>query len=580
MKASSPKIAVALILLLSLLLPTVSCGRSATPAVTIDPEEISSLPGSADQTAAPDAGETTSVLPDDPLAPAIPEKKTVTVTENYLPAAFRTGMEEALAAGGSEWKAYNLSYAPFAIMDVVTISGCTLRSISIPVHTVKGTDADGNFLFTLGVYRNSAYGLKVAAKRTYPLRISAAQYGLEANSSPMRFITVDLTDLGIVLTEGETLAFSAKDDTLLPASIGIVSGGPVRDLLLAQFPEICGFFQKVGTLEMGGPNASSLLFDFTWDKVYRQSELDARETLPGIIERLREQFEGKYLSVLGDSISTFDGISNNPSYNATISRNEVHYKPYARAGVQIWQNTYWGRLIADLGMNLCVDNAWGSSRVYGRESGNDSVGYLGYTDAAPYRAQQLDNDNGTPGDPSDDISPDVILFFMGINDLQNRSPFGSLWHLLAANVNATDDERRELIRKWFADVLAKTDNGAEVIRDDKIVCDDFDQNYALTLYRMTQAYPDAEIYCLNLMYTRDTRFDVELARQYNAVISALADYFGATTVDQAQYGPMQPDTAHAYSVDGAPNLVAVHPNANAFIKMERLILSAMAEKER
>lgn len=36
-------------------------------------------------------------------------------------------------------------------------------------------------------------------------------------------------------------------------------------------------------------------------------------------------FEGKTVSVLGDSISTYQGVSNNASYNSTIGSNAVYY---------------------------------------------------------------------------------------------------------------------------------------------------------------------------------------------------------------------------------------------------------------
>jgi len=45
-------------------------------------------------------------------------------------------------------------------------------------------------------------------------------------------------------------------------------------------------------------------------------------------------FEGKTVSVLGDSISTFEGVSNNTSYNTTLAGGNVYYHGTDRGGVQ------------------------------------------------------------------------------------------------------------------------------------------------------------------------------------------------------------------------------------------------------
>ena len=37
-------------------------------------------------------------------------------------------------------------------------------------------------------------------------------------------------------------------------------------------------------------------------------------------------FEGRTVSILGDSISTYGGVSNNTEYNPTIGNNEVFYE--------------------------------------------------------------------------------------------------------------------------------------------------------------------------------------------------------------------------------------------------------------
>ncbi len=104
--------------------------------------------------------------------------------------------------------------------------------------------------------------------------------------------------------------------------------------------------------------------------------------------------KGKKLSILGDSISTYQGISDDASACASLLFNPYYY----RAPFPL-EKTYWARLMARLGLTLCVNNSWSGGNLSGR---NDS-------DAGVNRACKLARDDKT--------LPDLIIVFMGINDL-------------------------------------------------------------------------------------------------------------------------------------------------------------------
>lgn len=107
--------------------------------------------------------------------------------------------------------------------------------------------------------------------------------------------------------------------------------------------------------------------------------------------------EGKKLSVLGDSISTYRGVSNDETANATIGDNPWRYtEPFPLEG------TYWGRLLRSFGMTLCVNNSWSGGNLSGREDPTSGVS----------RARFLSRDSGE--------RPDLVIVFMGINDLGRR----------------------------------------------------------------------------------------------------------------------------------------------------------------
>ena len=104
--------------------------------------------------------------------------------------------------------------------------------------------------------------------------------------------------------------------------------------------------------------------------------------------------KGKKLSVLGDSISTYYKVSNNPEYNTTIGDNRIFYGlPFPL------ERTYWYRVMSDLGLTLCVNNSWSGGNLSGRSDPTSGIN----------RAHELANNEGE--------TPDLIIFFMGMNDL-------------------------------------------------------------------------------------------------------------------------------------------------------------------
>ena len=102
----------------------------------------------------------------------------------------------------------------------------------------------------------------------------------------------------------------------------------------------------------------------------------------------------KKLSILGDSISTYRGVSNDASANSELFYNLYHYDDPFPQG-----RTYWGLLLTSLGLELCVNNSYSGGNLSGREFEFSGVN----------RARHLSRDDGG--------EPDLIIVFMGINDL-------------------------------------------------------------------------------------------------------------------------------------------------------------------
>ncbi len=499
-----------------------------------------------------------------------PEKTPYTVRESYLPEKLSKELAERFEGKTSSFKAVYLASGPFAFQDVYTISDCKIVSITIPVMNLYSTDDNGDFTFTIHKIGNSYNSMKVSPTSSYAIKINAKKYSLEPNTEGVyKMIKVDVSEYNIELTNLQTVAFGATGDSLIPAYLAKdnLNLNLMSRAYKQQFPQATGILQKIGTGFSTIPDI--LCYDLELERTYASEDAykaaEAEEqAYKNMVSELKAKYSGKTVSILGDSISTFKYVSNNTHNNATTGGNAIYY-PNADYNVYDYRYTYWGRLLTDLGMELCVNNSWSSSRVYGRANTSDSM---------PLRATELDNDNGTPDDPSDDISPDVIIVYMGINDLQNDSPFGDLYAILEANDGRTDNEK---ISAWFDTVKAQAEAAGDSIVMGSTYTT-FEQAYALGLNSMKEKYPNAELYCMTLVQTYDTnRCNAQQIGEYNRCISALAEYFGATVIDQ--YSSDSERTfrnVHAYSTPGDGH--CIHPSSKGHELMERLIVKTMYKK--
>ncbi len=128
--------------------------------------------------------------------------------------------------------------------------------------------------------------------------------------------------------------------------------------------------------------------------------------------------QGKKLSILGDSLSTYRGISNDAAANVSTCWNPCYYRNQFPP-----EHTYWGRVMTEFGLTLCVNNSWSGGNLSGRSDLSAGVN----------RAHRLARNDGT--------MPDVIIVCMGINDLGRNVP---------VEVFASDYERTlQIIRQQY-----------------------------------------------------------------------------------------------------------------------------------
>ena len=210
-------------------------------------------------------------------------------------------------------------------------------------------------------------------------------------------------------------------------------------------------------------------------------------------------------------------------------------------------------------MQLCVANAISGGFV--SNSSSDAG------DPFQDRAGQLHRDNGTKDNRADDTDPDVIIMYQGINDLDNGRSTGNLLTELKRNNGKSDMQK---VAEWFSGILANYKGDGSWVN--------FDEAYALAIYNMIEKYgPNVEIYCVTLVKNNSEKCSMVSLNNYNRVIKAIAEYFGATVVDQngalSEYSSDTYYTKTCY--DGGK---FIHANSAGHYALSQLIVKTMAEK--
>ena len=249
-----------------------------------------------------------------------------------------------------------------------------------------------------------------------------------------------------------------------------------------------------------------------------------------------EALAGKVISILGDSISTYTGVSNDASVNATLKGGAIYYN----AGIQgVYRpDTWWQQTIDVLDMELLVNNSWSGSTVLHTRSGTAGA-YVN-------RCVQLHNDQ--TGE-----EPDVIVVFLGTNDFSYyQSALGT------ANID-------------YAALITNNGDGTYTYAVPKTTC----EAYAVMLHKMVNRYPDAEVYCMNLLPRREPDHDgkdvVPAPTQFNGELAKVISHFGCTVVDLENCGitPV-PENFDIYITDQR-----VHPGPLGMDKMTQALINAM-----
>ena len=203
-------------------------------------------------------------------------------------------------------------------------------------------------------------------------------------------------------------------------------------------------------------------------------------------------YEGKIVSILGDSISTFEGYI--PKGDGT---NLNHMTTYPSDALRLTvEDTWWMQVINQLGAKLGINESWAGTRIANFDSRNVGIVGKDVCMASVTRIKNLGS-NGTP---------DVILFYGGTNDVGKRSELGS-----------------------FDPATAPKEVDLEAV-----IWPDFAQAYTAAIMRMQHFYPDAKIYAL-LPNATEYHNHASFA-PYIEVMEAVCEHYDVPTVDLRESG--------------------------------------------
>lgn len=256
-------------------------------------------------------------------------------------------------------------------------------------------------------------------------------------------------------------------------------------------------------------------------------------------EDTRPYINGLNVTIFGDSISTFDGYSNDSTRNSTLSRNIPRYGlPSSTLGsidthLSSVDKTYWMKTINDLDMNYLINNTWRSTRV--------TTTYTTYSNSAGCQDRCINLHNEFTG-----VEPDIIVIFFGINDFDHEVELGDF-----TSINDIYDFSTK-----------------EYIADTTI----FSQAYAKMLHRIQDRYKKSDIYLMNLLPNHYERYD-ELAI-WNKQIAKIGNYFDCNIVDIHGKSGIATENFRQYQHDG------LHPNETGMEMISNVLKESLLKNYR
>lgn len=411
------------------------------------------------------------------------------------------------------------SAAPFAYQNTDLFSGKTITKIGIPVGQVQTIDENQTFTLHIVDKTTLVDDGKATIKSSMTLKLPIEQLEGSDPTAVNKYVYIDLTPYNITLAEDETLGFMSSTDTVL--------------MLYAYNKDayFIGNDYKVATRINSKVNYLTGATNFYLDIYYLEKETTEQpETLSSILAN-------KNFSILGDSISTYSGYSNDATNtNDTIGNNDVYYNG-SKASITSVEQTWWKQAINETGMNLLVNNSWSGSQIANDLSTSGSAGYL--------RATNLHDNTGD----NSGTTPDIVALWMGINDIYAGTELGTY----------STDLYNTLI----------TNDGSSYTYATPTT---FTEAYIITVHKIINTYENVDLFCFTLLPT--DWVDRDLIEPYNEVIRNVATYYNVEIVDLFNDSGITWDNYTNYYDDTNE----LHPNPTGMDMVTQTFINALENK--
>lgn len=280
------------------------------------------------------------------------------------------------------YKGISYLQAPIVLRNYEMFEGLKLSKLMLGIASLSTLEKPYNFTLSVMSQEYITTG-KIEENIINEYTLDLTSYLSDVTSNDVnKWVEIDISELNISVGENETLAFGKDTDNVM-----IAIDKSARN---TQYPELNFILPVISSTRVFEQN---LLVDISYKTSSTfQEHLDSLKA-----SELAKKYEGKKLSILGDSISTFAGYSNNSEYNTTLSSNAAHYSG-SNYGITSVNQTWWKKLVDYTNMVLHVNNS----------SAGDSMILKGFE-----RALELDNNEG--------VKPDVIVVYFGINDIWRKT---------------------------------------------------------------------------------------------------------------------------------------------------------------
>ena len=445
----------------------------------------------------------------------------------------------------STYSPSNPASAPWAYATNITaFENKTLYSVRIPLASVKTITE--NPVFTISVVSSynvsgvkltmKASDVRVKQKLEIPLsevedavldtKSAAGLTSTRGEYVVNKWITLDLSKYNIYVNEGETVLFGDITDTVRLAykntninELNFWSLRNFNDIGYSAF----GYLADVKVADVEGITLEQQL-----EKLQQKEDVAKREN---DIAKLKSILSGKNFSLLGDSISTYNGYSNNTQTNSTLTNNVFRYDDSDKAKnptvpFPSVNETWWMQTANLTGMNLLVNNSWAGSEVFGERTGSNGVHIDG---AWEDRCVQLHDDVGENAG----TNPDVIAVYLGINDYNfNRNAVGS---------GEID----------FENLITNNGDGTYSYATPT----EFKDAYAIMIHKMLTKYEDAQILIFTLLPEDMYSISKSSWDLHNKYIKDVANHFELPIVDLAADSGITWTNMHDYLHSDK-----IHPN--------------------